>query len=73
MCDSQLPTCPNVPLFFIGLQLSPRVAGRGHFAVTAGALNVLQTEAVKQGLQRRFSVVQGPPGTGGSRSEGTNP
>ena len=33
--------------------------------MTAGALNVLQTEAVKQGLQRRFSVVQGPPGTGG--------
>ena len=41
--------------------------------MTAGALNVLQTEAVKQGLQRRFSVVQGPPGTGGARFEATNP
>ena len=32
--------------------------------MTAAALNELQLDAVKQGLQRRFSVVQGPPGTG---------
>ena len=48
----------------VPLNLHP-VTGGGHFAVTAGALNARQTEAVKQGLQRRFSVVQGPPGTGG--------
>lgn len=41
-------------------------SGSGPFRVTAegAALNELQMEAVKQGLQRRFSVVQGPPGTG---------
>ena len=42
-----------------------KLTGRGQFRVPASALNDLQMEAVKQGLQRRFSVVQGPPGTGG--------
>lgn len=58
---------PRWPSTFAG------VPGGGHFLVTAGALNARQTEAVKQGLQRRFSVVQGPPGTGRARKLGISP
>eukprot|EP00438_Fugacium_kawagutii_P018448 Skav204777 [mRNA] locus=scaffold763:52885:62453:+ [translate_table: standard] len=51
-------------------QVEDAVGGSGPFRVTAegAALNRLQMDAVKQGLQRRFSVVQGPPGTGRAQS-----
>ena len=56
-------TCLRHHAYFPMVNSSPKWGG-GPFAVKAGKLNDLQMEAVKQGLQRRFSVVQGPPGTG---------